>query len=88
MGVRERQWREATAQQALHALGTRVARGGLEVFPSSTPGARFWTSGRLFVATEKNSPLGCLSLLWSPVQTRAGILGGRRVVTKTAMGRL
>lgn len=53
VGVRERQWREATSQQALHALGTGVARGGLEVFPSSTPGARFWTSGRLSVATEK-----------------------------------
>lgn len=81
MGVRERRWREATAQQALHALGTGVARGGLEVFPSSTPGARFWASGRLSVATEKNS---CLSRCVASAE-EGRLLEGQGVATKIAM---
>lgn len=58
-----------------------MARGGLEVFPSSTPGARFWTSGRLSVATEKN----LLEPAVFPSAEEGRILEGQGVTIKIAM---
>lgn len=81
VGVRERQWRETTAQQALHTLGTGVARGGLEVFPSSTPGE---ASGPVVVSLWLLRKL-LLEPAVFPSAEEGRILEGQGVTIKIAM---